>query len=199
MTESIDEHRTSAALAALQRIASEDARMVEQAGVATPRELFDARARMTWLGRLEPQPSAALRIAVFAAHVGRHRLPRDARPPGRGAYLAWRREQKERQSELVAAVLGELDLPASDIARVRALVERRALRTDPEAQLVEDCACLSFLEHELEDFARGRDDAQLEDILRKTWAKMGARGRAAAAGIALPERLAGLVSRATAT
>ena len=62
---------------------------------------------------------------------------------------------------------------------------------------MEDCACLAFLEHELADFAEGRDDAQLEDILRKTWAKMGERGRAAAASITLPERLAQLVARAT--
>lgn len=199
MRETRERDRTDDALAAFERIAAEDARTVERAGVVTPRELFDARARITWLERLEPQPSAALRLAVFAAHVGRHRLPRDARPPGRAAYLAWRREQKERQSELVGVVLGDLDFAATDIARVRALVERRALRTDPEAQLVEDCACLSFLEHEIEDFARGKDDAQLEDILRKTWAKMGERGRAAAAGIALSERLARLVARATTT
>lgn len=112
------------------------------------------------------------------------------------AYLAWRREQKERQSALVGEALQEVGYAADGIARVRSLVERRALRTDPEAQLVEDCACLSFLEHELEPFAVGRTDEQLIDILRKTWAKMGPLGRAAAAHVSLPAPLAALVGRA---
>ena len=190
--------RVREALAAFERIASEDLREVSAAGVPVPRELADARARMAWLERLAPDASEALTLAVFAAHLGRHRLPRVERPPGRAAYLAWRREQKERQSALVGEALAALGIfSGEEIARVRALVERRALRTDPEAQLVEDCACLAFLEHELADFAEGRDDAQLEDILRKTWAKMGERGRAAAASITLPERLAQLVARAT--
>ena len=97
----------------------------------------------------------------------------------------------------MAEVLEPLGFTAGEIERVRGLVERRALRTDPEAQLVEDCACLSFLEHELEDFARDRDDEQLTSILEKTWAKMGERGRHAAAEITLSERLARLLSRAT--
>ena len=86
--------RVGIALEAFEAIARQDPKPVEVAGTAIPRELFDARARVRWLDRLAPEASEALRLAVFATHLGRHRLPRASRPLGRAGYLAWRREQK---------------------------------------------------------------------------------------------------------
>ncbi|HLU65170.1 MAG TPA: DUF4202 family protein, partial [Kofleriaceae bacterium] len=77
---------------------------------------------------------------------------------------------------------------------------KRGLKVDPEAQLLEDTACLVFLEHELAGFARGRERDALVDIVRKTWAKMSPRGRTAAQELlpALPPEVRAIVEEATA-
>ena len=48
---------------------------------------------------------------------------------------------------------------------------------DQEAQALEDCACLVFLESELARFAGGRDRERVIEILRRTWGKMSEAGR----------------------
>jgi hypothetical protein len=65
-------------------------------------------------------------------------------------------------------------------ARVGQLLRKEHLTTDPEAQLLEDAACLVFLENFFTDFSRQHDDAKVIDILRKTWVKMSPKGHAAA-------------------
>ena len=69
---------------------------------------------------------------------------------------------------------------AREVGRWRAALRKENLKTDAEAQLLEDAACLVFLENFFTDFSRRHDDAKVIDILRKTWAKMSAKGHAAA-------------------
>ena len=73
---------------------------------------------------------------------------------------------------------------------------KQGLHTNADVQTMEDALCLSFLEHELEDFASKHDDAKLIDIIRKTWRKMSERGHAQALLLALPSRSSALVARA---
>ena len=60
----------------------------------------------------------------------------------------------------------------ASIERVRALIEKRDIAHDKAAQTLEDCACLNFLEVELEPFSARHPPAQVAEILRKTWLKM---------------------------
>jgi hypothetical protein len=63
---------------------------------------------------------------------------------------------------------------------------RSALKSDAEAQLIEDVACIVFLEHYVADFLAKTDADKLADILAKTWIKMSPRGRGEAGKLALP-------------
>lgn len=75
--------------------------------------------------------------------------------------------------------------------------EERELRYAEEVQILEDVACLVFLDDQLDGFEKGLgDEEKMIGILRKTWAKMGPRGRELALGIAMSERAKGLVGRA---
>ena len=60
----------------------------------------------------------------------------------------------------------------AEAARAAALVRKENLRNDPESQLVEDCACLVFLQYEFADFAAKYDDEKIIDILAKSWASI---------------------------
>ena len=85
------------------------------------------------------------------------------------------------------------------LARVRSLLRKERLKTDPEAQTLEDVACLVFLENYFSDFAREKDEAKLLTILRRTWNKMSPRGHELALGLKLPPRDLALIQKAIAT
>lgn len=74
-----------------------------------------------------------------------------------------------------------------EAGRVGALVRKEGLRKedeDGEVQVLEDVACLVFLDGQLEEFEGGvGDEGKVVDILRKTWGKMSLRGRELAIGI----------------
>lgn len=170
-----------------------------EAGV--PRELLRARRMSEVLARLVPGASDALRIAVRAQHLERWTFPRASRPDGRAGYLAWRTEAAERHAARVGEVLASCGADEALIARVAELVQKKRLARDPEAQALEDCACLVFVEHELLDFVakergRGTPDAELLPIVQKTWRKMSASAREAALSLVLPDDARALLSLA---
>ena len=101
--------------------------------------------------------------------------------------------------------LGALDDPRTragveeEAADVATWVSKTGLRTNPGTQVLEDAACLVFLENEIGAFAARHADYPREkfvDILRKTWRKMSPAAQAAAAALPLPEGIAGLVREA---
>jgi hypothetical protein len=82
------------------------------------------------------------------------------------------------------------------VARVGSLIRKERFKLDPEAQLLEDVACLVFLENYLADFTRGHDEAQVVEIVRKTWNKMSERGHAAALVLPLSRAARTLIEKA---
>lgn len=144
--------------------------------------------RMTrWLGRLAPQPSAALTIAVRAQHLRRWEIPRARYPEGRSGYLRWRRACARHHAEQAALILDDLGFPSALVERVAALVRKEGLGRDAETQMLEDAACLSFLEAELAGFAEGRDPDTLRRVLDRTWGKMSPGARELASELDVPQ------------
>ena len=141
------------------------------------RELDYAERMSAWLGSLSEAPSDALKIAVRAQHFERWRYPRESFPSGREGYLRWRRDAARRQAQAVGDLLAARGVCQALIERVQALMQKRRMQRDPEAQTLEDCACLVFLESELDRFAEGRDAAQLAHILKRSWGKMSPRAQ----------------------
>jgi hypothetical protein len=170
-----------------QRIAVED-RM-------EPAALIYGRRMSETLARLSPSASEHLRIAARAQHIERWTSPRTRYPPGRAGYLKWRKDLQQfharRAGELMAAA-GYLD---ADIARVGALIRKLELKSDAEAQMLEDVACAVFLAHYLGDFIDKTDGDKLAGILAKTWNKMSPLGRDHALRLSLPPGVPALLER----
>lgn len=188
--------RFDRALAALDALHAEDPEQVELDGARVPAELLYARRMTAALALLTTEPSEELRLAVRAQHLCRWRLPRSSYQDGKAGYHAWRREEARRHAELAAVTLREAGYGEDAVLRVGALIQKKDLSRDPEAQAVEDAACLVFLEHYAEAFARGRDEAQLVDIVQKTWRKMSPRARELAHARPLAGGVRALVQRA---
>lgn len=161
------------------------------------RELVYGERMSARLAALEPGASEALQIACRAQHIRRWEVPRASYPEGRTGYKKWRADLARRHGAAAAAIAIEAGYDGETAERVSSLVRKQRLRSDPDAQTLEDVACLVFLEHYLGDFAAKHSRAKVIDIIAKTARKMSERGLAAVASLGLPPEHAALVSDAT--
>jgi hypothetical protein len=195
-----DEERFRRATEAFAAIHHEDPRTVEEGGASVPRSIRYHAKLVSWVGRLQPQASEVVRLAAHAQHIRRWTIPRSDYANDRTGYKRWRSALSRLHADEAGRVLREVGYDAGTIARVGELIVKKRLRSDAEAQLLEDAVCLTFLELEYAEFARDHEAEKVVSILRKTWAKMSAAGHAAALELAeqLPADARALVERAVA-
>ncbi len=161
-----------------------------------PKELVYAERMSAWLGKLAPQASEELRLAVRCQHLRRWAISRSSYPEGKVGYLRWRKDESLAHAALAGEILRHAGYDGQAVKRVQSLVKKERIKHDPEAQTLEDVTCLVFLEHELAPFAAKHPDDKVIDILRKTWPKMSAQGQQAALGLDLPPPLRRIVEKA---
>ncbi len=151
-----------------------------------------------WVQRLIVEPSPELLIAARGQHLERWVIPRASFPEGKAGYFRWRKAVQVRQGERVCELLrGLVDDGRNE--RVAMLVAKAVPAGDPEAQALEDAACLVFLEQEIAGFAAAHGDYTAEHyitILRKTWVKMSPQAQDLARGLHLEQPFADLVKAA---
>lgn len=168
--------RLQAALAGFDALHAEDP--VQEDGV--PAELLYAERMTAWLGQLAPGAPEPVVLAVRAQHLCRWRIPRADYPMGRTGYNAWRKAQARLHATLAGDVLREVGYDEAAVTRVQHLIQKKKLKTDAGTQLLEDTACLVFLDHYLASFVGQHDEDKLLRIIGRTWLKMSEDGRAAA-------------------
>lgn len=173
-----------------------DPNTVEAAGARRPAELVYAEHMSAALGCLAPCASEALQLAARAQHLRRWTVPRASYPEGLAGYHRWRNDLKRLHAEWAGEILRDCGYEKAEIARVASLIRKEGLKTDPEAQTLEDAACLVFLEHYAAQFIERHDEDRVTGILAKTWSKMSDRARAAAGELSLAPRLSALLARA---
>jgi hypothetical protein len=188
--------RFNSVIAAIDDANARDPKLVEIDGRDVPAELLYGRRMSDTLAAMAPEASELLRIAVRGQHIERFTSPRTGYPAGRAGYLKWRSDLKNfharRLSEIMASAYA-----SEEAARVGALVRKERLRTDAEAQMLEDVACIVFLAYYLDEFLEKTDagDAKLARILAQTWNKMSAAGQAHAGKLDLPRHVLALLKR----
>lgn len=187
------------AIAAIDAVHTEDPTIETVGDRRAPAELLYAERMSARLALLAPDASEALRLAARAQHLARFRVPRSSQPDGRAGYLKWRTEQQRAHAALARELLARAGYDDATQARVQGLIAKKDLGRDPDAQHLEDCACLVFLEHYLEAFAANETEDDVVAILQKTWTrKMSETGRAHALTLPLSPRARALVTRALA-
>lgn len=174
----------------------------EQVGDQTlPKEFAYSQHMTRWLFRLEPAPSERMQIACRAQHIERWTIPRKDFPEGRKAYYEWRQACGRFNGRRAAEIMGQCGYPRSECGRVETILTKRELRKDPDTQLLEDVACMVFLERYFEEFYDQNSNYDREKwlrIVRRTWGKMSPRGHEAALALAgnMPLRLQDLLNEA---
>jgi hypothetical protein len=180
-------NRYEAACAAVDRANAED---------PEGREVAYAERMVGWARKLAPDASEELLLAVRAQHVRRWTVPRSSQPEGREGYLRWREGLKKVHADVLAGIMEGAGYGEASVAKARSLILRKNHAADREGAVLEDAACLVFLEFEFPGFARKTDSAKMVDILRKSWGKMSENGRRAALGLDLGPAEKDLVRKA---
>ena len=164
-----------------------------------PAELVYADRMEAWLVRLAPDAPELLRLAARCQHLERWSVPRNSFPEGRAGYFAWRKDLYGRQAERARDLLLQAGVESREAEDAATWVSKTGLKINPNTQLLEDAACLVFLENEIAGFAAQHADYPREKflgIIQKTWRKMSPIAREAAQGLGLPPGIAELVKEA---
>ena len=192
--------RFAAAIAQVDAANGLDPNRETVAGSPRPKELIYAERMSAMLARFVPDASEALKLAARCQHIERWKIPRSDCPQTRAGYQQWRATLRDFHAHRAGGILRDVGYDDATIARVRTLIRKERMKSDPEAQALEDVVALVFLESYLEGFVATHGDyeeAKFVDILQKTARKMSARGRAAALSeIAVPEALLPVVTKA---
>lgn len=155
-----------------------DPTVVVVRGQALPLALAHGRLAVEWVQRLLESPPDAVLLAARAHHLRRWEVPRSSYPAGRASYLRWRKDQKNRHARDIEAILRGVGYEPDVVEQVQALVRRTQLGSDAHAQVIEDAACLVFIETQLADMAERLDRDRLLEVIRKTASKMSQQGLA---------------------
>ncbi len=194
----IDFERFQRAIERIDAANARDPHQVSDGSSLVPSELLYSRRMTAWLGRLYPDASEPLQLAVRAQHIRRWEVPRDRYPIDRAGYHRWRTGLYSYHAEMTAEILRDIGYQPATLDRVRSLLKKERLKTDPETQALEDVICVVFLENYFAEFAAKHEQEKIIGILRRTWAKMSPVGREAALKLPMAAGVAELVGRALA-
>jgi hypothetical protein len=186
------------ALSAIDAAHSEDPNKITVAGTEMPYELHYAQKCTSYLDKRAPDSPDHLRLAIRAQHFRRWEVPRSSYPMTRPGYHSWRTFLKKRQAQLVAEICVASGYDEETAERVGALIRKEDLKKDEETQILEDVACLVFLDDQFEAFEKEHDEQKILGILRKTWGKMSEKGHELALGMGMEGRPKELVEKALA-
>ena len=117
---------------------------------------------------------------------------------GRTGYLKWRSGLKRYHATVAAEVLEDAGYDSATIDHVRSINLKENLKSNPDAQTMEDALCLVFLEVQFSEFRLKTSEEKMISILRKTWGKMSERGQKATLALDLGEEESRLVGLALA-
>ncbi len=185
-------------LNAIDEINAQDPNQENLAWTSAPKELLYGQ-RMTQALKSFGQQSELLQIAARGQHLKRWAIPRQDYPMDRPGYLKWRTQLKIMHGELVGGIMRQNGYTEVEIKYVKDLLMKKDLKKNVESQTLEDAACLVFLEYHIADFAEGKSEEKLIDIIQKTWSKMSEKGHELALKLEYPAPVLALIQKALAS
>ena len=169
--------------------------------VEWPKERLYSERMTEMLMRFKPEAKDVNKIAVRAQHIRRWQSLRSDYPLGKQGYHQWRTELYSFHAESVAELMQQAGYEQEEIDQVKNAVGKKAIKRNPDTQLLEDVASLVFVEHYMLEFANKHPEYTEEKwigIILKTWKKMSddAHQFVLAGGITLPAPLQPLIIKA---
>ena len=183
-------------LKAIDAMHSQDPEKEEINGESIAAELLYAQRMTAWLNKLESSPGEEVQVAVRSQHLCRWEIPRSDYPMDRPGYLKWRTDLAKLHAEKAAEAMTANGYDEETVERTKKIIRKQNLKSSPEAQLMEDCACLVFIETGFLEFAAKYPEEKIIDIVQKTWNKMSDKAHDAALKLSLPEEALTIIQKA---
>lgn len=149
-----------------------------------------------WVKLLNENPSEELLIAARGAHIGRFEIPRENYPTGLKGYYQWKSYLLQYHSEKVAAIMQANSYSQSSIKIVSDIIMRKNIKTNAEAQTLEDAVSLIFLEYQLLPLMAKTTEEKVLNAIVKTWSKMSTLAHAKALKLPLPTNAKEVIEKA---
>ncbi|MCM8525831.1 MAG: DUF4202 domain-containing protein [Lentisphaeraceae bacterium] len=165
-------------------------------GETRPAELVYAERMTQWLNTLSANPGEEVQIAVRSQHLCRWEIPRSDYPMDKPGYFKWRTDLGKLHADKAAEAMTANGYDEETIEQTKKIIRKQNLKTSTEAQLMEDCACLVFIETGFLDFAAKYPEEKVIDIVQKTWKKMSEGAHEAALKLSLPDKALTLIQKA---
>ena len=196
-----EQQRFKIAIELMDRANSEDPNKVTVDGTEWPKELLYSQRMSAMLQRFAPDADDAMKLAIHAQHIQRWKTPRNTYPEGRQGYYQWRTGLYKFHAETAGKLMTEAGYDEESVERAKKAVGKRALKINPDSQLLEDIADLVFIEHYMLEFVEKHpeyDEDKWLDIIRKTWSKMSGSAQefALSGAVKLPEPLVPVILKA---
>lgn len=188
--------RFTQALSAIDHAHAQDPNKIVVDGQEVPYELHYANKMTAYLEQRSPEAPETLALAIRAQHFRRFEIPRSSYPMTKVGYHSWRSFLKKRQAEQAKEVCLQSGYSEEEAERVGSLVRKEDLKQDEETMVLEDVACLVFLDDQFEEFEKSHDEEKIIGILRKTWGKMSPKGQEMAMNMKMQGRPAELMKKA---
>jgi hypothetical protein len=185
----IDSARFNKAIAAFDAYNLNDPNREAVDGSVVSKEVLYAQRMSSRLDEFYPGAPEYLKLATRCQHIGRWAIPRESYPKDKKGYLQWRNILKSHHAKLAEQILMDCGYDKDTIEKVKSLLLKKGLHSNPDTQALEDVICLVFIEHYLDDFAEKHEPQKVVDILQKTLKKMSPRAIEEAAQIPVSERI----------
>lgn len=185
-----------AAISLIDEAHAQDPKIAIVNGQSIPYELHYAQQMTNYLSLRSPSASPILKVAIRAQHFRRWEIPRDSYPMTKPGYLNWRTFLKKRQADLASAICLGCNFTEEEAEEVAKLIRKEDLKKNEETQILEDVACLVFLDDQFEAFEKEHNEEKIITILRKTWGKMSERGHELALQIPMSQASKVLIGKA---
>ena len=173
-----------------------DPHQEEYEGKLVSKEMLYAQRMSSRLDDFYPNAPEYLKLAAHCQHIGRWEIPRESYPMDKKGYLQWRSVLKAHHAKLAEHILISCRYDQTTIDKVKSLLLKKDLQTNPDTKVLEDVICLVFIEHYLEEFAEKHEPKKVINILGKTLKKMSPRAIEDAGKIPVSEKIKILIQQA---
>ena len=128
------------------------------------------------LEKVAPDASFELKLAAKCQHMSRWSIPRATFSMDKKGYYQWRAAIMEHQLNVSSSVLKQAEINEPSIEIIVDALKNKADKSNINASIIEDTACLTFIKWYLVPFAGQFDPEKAKIILQKTAGKMSERG-----------------------
>ncbi len=145
-------------------------------GIEVKAELLYSNRMLAVLEKVAPDASLELKLAAKCQHISRWSIPRATFSMDKKGYYQWRAAIMEHQLSVTTSVLKQAEINDQRIEIIVDALKNKADKTNLNASIIEDTACLTFIKWYLVPFAGQFDAVKAKIILQKTAGKMSERG-----------------------